>query len=275
MRVSFSTGTYYHRSLAYSLRLAAETGFDGVELVVGPEYLMRGLEPLRHAVRLADVPVLSVHPPFFRLPGWPRPFAQAIPALTSITRELGAELAVVHTPLLTSEQSPRTERFATGLRLGLEAGGPQTQLTIENSQYADRKRRYVLDDLRTVVRFAQAHGCGVTFDTCHAGANGEELMACYEIVRPVLRNVHLSDVSWHNGRHHTHLPPGEGELPLGALLAALARDGYTGLVTLEIHPRYAGLWSRVASAQRLRKALTFVRAAAEAGTPARTSPGTT
>jgi sugar phosphate isomerase/epimerase len=38
MRISFSTGTFYHRPLAYSLRLARALGYDGVEYVVGPDY---------------------------------------------------------------------------------------------------------------------------------------------------------------------------------------------------------------------------------------------
>lgn len=143
---------------------------------------------------------------------------------------------------------------------------------LESSQYNKRTRRYYLDDLANLTSFAQAQGCGVTLDTCHAGANGQDILACYEIVRPALVNVHLSDVVWRNGKPRTHRLPGEGELPLRAFLAALARDGYDGLITLEIHPREVGLLNRARAARRLRQAAEFVRTAI--ASPARPAPET-
>ncbi|HLZ25629.1 MAG TPA: sugar phosphate isomerase/epimerase [Ktedonobacterales bacterium] len=261
MRISFSTGTFYHRGLAYSLGLARAAGFDGVELVVGARYVRQGIAPYRHAVGAGDIPVLSVHPPFYLLPGWPRRFTQSIPQLAGITRALGGELCVVHTPFLSNAETPRAQRYTAGLRQGLAAGGQQVRISLESSQYNERDHRYLLDDLRALVDFAQERDCAVTFDTCHAGANGEDLLECYEIVRPALRNVHLSDVVWRDGKPLTHRLPGEGALPLASFLSLLARDGYDGLITLEIHPREASLWSHTRSIQRLKKALEFVRGA--------------
>lgn len=261
MRISFSTGTFYHRELAYSLDLAREAGFDGVELVVGARYVLKSIATYQRAVAASGVPVLSVHPPFYLLPGWPRRFTQAIPQLAGITQALGGEFCVVHTPFLANAETPRAQRYTDGLRQGLAAGGQRIQIALESSQYNLRTHRYLLDDLRALVDFAQERGCAVTFDTCHAGANGEDLLECYEIVRPALRNVHLSDVFWRGGKPITHRLPGEGSLPLAAFLGLLARDGYDGLITLEIHPREAGFWSRSRSAHRLKKALAFVRGA--------------
>jgi sugar phosphate isomerase/epimerase len=261
MRISFSTGTFYHRGLAYSLDLAREAGFDGVELVIGARYVLQGVGPYQHTVAACGMPVLSVHPPFYPLPGWPRRFTQSIPQLAGITRALGGELCVVHAPFLANAETPRAQRYTAGLRQGLAAGGERVQIALESSQYNERDRRYLLDDLRALVDFAQERNCGVTFDTCHAGANGEDLLDCYDIVRPALRNVHLSDVIWRDGKPKTHRLPGEGALPLAQFLAVLARDGYDGLITLEIHPGEAGFLSRSYSAQRLKKALDFVRGA--------------
>jgi sugar phosphate isomerase/epimerase len=271
MRISFSTGTFYHRPLAYSLRLAHALGFDGVEYVVGPDYFLSGVAPLRRAIDQYATPVLSIHPPFHMLTtlpvtNWPRQGGWAWPRTTALGRELGATLAVTHTVFIAGPQVPRMARYQAALRMGHEAGGGLI-LTIESNQYNWRGKRFLLDDLQRLVDFAQEQECGVTLDTCHAGANGEDLLECYEIARPALRNVHLSDVVWRAGKPHTHVLPGEGELRLRAFLARLAADDYDGLITLEIHPRHVGLLSSARAQRRMAQALTFVRAAIDVETP--------
>ncbi|HEX8035417.1 MAG TPA: sugar phosphate isomerase/epimerase [Ktedonobacterales bacterium] len=261
MRISFSTGTFYHRGLGYSLGLAREIGYDGVELALGPEYTLRGVDYLVRTLQRFGVRALSVHPPFRGLPGWPVRATQVIPLLTTISRQVNAELAVVHTPVLSHEKSPRAERYSLGLRLGQEAVGGAVRLGLESNQYNLRPRRFLLDDLAALTRFAQERNCLVTFDTCHAGANGEDILACYEIVRPVLGNIHLSDVRFGRGRPYTHVMPGEGSLPLDRFLAALARDGYDGLVTVEVRPEEVGWFGRERHVRRMRQALDYVRAA--------------
>jgi sugar phosphate isomerase/epimerase len=273
MRISFSTGTFYHRPLAYSLRLARALGYDGVEYVVGPDYFLSGIEPLRKAIDKYATPVLSIHPPFHMLTtlpltNWPRQGGWAWPRTTALGRELGAALAVTHTVFLSGPHVPRMARYQAALRMGREAGGGLI-LTIESNQYNRRGKRFLLDDLQRLVDFAQEQDCGVTLDTCHAGANGEDLLECYEIVRPALRNVHLSDVVWRSGHPRTHVLPGEGELPLRKFLSLLAADGYDGLVTLEIHPRYIGLINTARAKRRMGQALAFVHASiASEATPA-------
>jgi sugar phosphate isomerase/epimerase len=262
MRISFSTGIYYHLPLAYSLSLARDLGFDGVEWVVHPGYLFGGLEPVRQAFQASGVRPLSIHPPFYPFPGWPRRSSRITARLGALARHLHAGVFVVHAPLVSHLQTPRAEDYAAAIDLGRLAGGSRVTPTIESSQYHGRRQTY-FDSLKHLLDFCDAHDCGITFDTCHAGANGQDLLACYETVKPLLRNVHLSDVRWVRGRPHTHVLPGEGALPLAAFLAALARDGYAGLVTLESHPSRTGMHSRRAAARRLGEALAFVRRAIE------------
>jgi len=265
MRISLSTGTFYHRGLDYSLRLARQSGFDGVEYVLGADYFLRGPEWLERVVRAAAVPVLSVHPPFSlfaTLPfiPWPRRIVRSFPRVTALAHRLKAELVVSHTIFLYSERSPRAARYLEALRSGREVGDG-IPVAIESNQFNKRKRLYLLDDLARLVGFAQAHGYGVTFDTCHAGANREDLLEDYALVRPVLTNVHLSDVVWRGEQPHTHLVPGEGALPLRSFLGALAADGYDGLVTMEIHPWYVSQLSTAQAERKLRQAVDFVREA--------------
>jgi sugar phosphate isomerase/epimerase len=263
MRISFSTGTYYYRPLSFSLQLARELGYDGVEWVVTPGYLLLGLAPVRRVFAAAGVRALSVHPPFYSFPGWSRKVARRTTRLGALARHLGAELFVVHTPNIWSPYSIRAQEYDAALDLGQMAAGAAVGLSVETGQYVrrngTRRAPFLLDDLRAVVELCKRHHCGITFDTCHAGANREDLLAAYAIVRPLLRNIHLSDVVWRQGRPLTHRMPGEGELPLAQLLQTLATDGYDGLVTVEMHPAQAGAFSVAQAERRMGQALAFVR----------------
>jgi sugar phosphate isomerase/epimerase len=261
MQITFSTATFYHRGLGYSLRLAHAAGYDGVELALGPEYSWRGVTGLQETIRGRSVPILSIHPPFVPLPGWSRQVDRSLPHLAQLSQALGVRDFVVHVPAFFSLTSPRAQRFILGLRDTLGQAGGHLRIGLENSQCYPKKPRFLLDDLRSLVSFAQDHGCGVTFDTCHAAADGEDILACYEIVRPALCNVHLNDVIFQNAIPHTHIPPGKGQLPLDRFLGLLARDGYDGLVTLEVYPTRIGLLGYNRHLKAMQEAARFVRSA--------------
>lgn len=262
MRISFSTATFYSHSLTYSLTLAHDAGFDGVELALGVGYQLGGPRPYVRAVREVGVPVLSVHPPFLRVRvlGWPLAVTRRMTSLTGVAHLLDAPLCVSHVPDLHSKDSRRARIFARAIALGYETVPGSVGITLESTQYLGRSL-HLLDDVTALTEFAEEHNCGITLDTCHVGANGEDLLAVYEIVRPRLQNVHLSDARRHGKGVRTHVMPGEGELPLRQLLAKMAQDGYDGLITMELHPREVGYVSRQNQVRRLRQARDFVRAA--------------
>ena len=266
MRISFSTATFYAYSLSYSLRLARDAGFDGVELALGVGYQLRGPRPYLRAIRAIGMPVLSVHPPFFRLRvfGWPLSVTRRMTSLTSVAHLVDAPICVSHVPDIRRPDSHRAHLFARAIALGYESVPGNITITLESTQYAGRLP-HLLDDVAELVDYARAHNCGVTLDTCHAGANGDDLLAVYEAARPLLRNVHLSDASGSGPKARTHVMPGEGDLPLRALLETMAADGYDGLVTMELHPREVGYVGRRAHLRRLRQALNFVRSATGSG----------
>jgi sugar phosphate isomerase/epimerase len=278
MRFSFSTGTLYPLPLDTSLRLARDLGYDGVELAIGPEALYLGEARLRRAIERVGVPALSVHPPFATLPGWPRWPSRRLPRVVELARSLGAELAVTHTLHFYDPNSPRNAHFSQAIRLGQAAGEGRVTLTIENSQYTHRVARgrlAYLDHTRRLINYAHTRGCGLTFDTCHSGASHEDILLTGEQMLPLLRNVHLNDMLWRNGRPHTHLAPGDGELPLRELLQRLAASGYDGLVTVELHPREIGWWGlgcHRRAERLLGRALAFIRDAVRAVDVERPAP---
>lgn len=267
MRISFSTATFYGNTLYYSLRLARDAGFDGVELALGVGYQLYGPRPYLRAIRAIGMPVLSVHPPFFRLRafGWPLAVTRRMTSLTEVAHLVDAPLCVSHVPDIRRMDSHRARLFAHAIALGFEKSPGDVTIALETTQYAGREP-HILDDVAALVDYAREHDCGVTLDTCHTGANGEDLLAVYEAARPLLRNLHLSDTLGVGPQARTHVMPGEGDLPLRQLLAKMAADGYDGLVTLEMHPREVGYVGRRGQLRRLRQALEFVQSAIGAET---------
>jgi sugar phosphate isomerase/epimerase len=262
MKLSFSTASFYHLPLRFTLGVARDLGFDGVELVVGPEYLLFGQRRTRHLFTSMGVTPLSLHPPLRRMPGWPINHVKNVLRSVAAARAFGCEAVVIHATNAWSEGNRRWREYAAAVRAAREAEGPPVTIAVELSQFTQRRRREAMDDVETVLRFAEDQGeqVGITLDTAHAGANGDDLLDLYAKVRPHLRNIHLSDWLLHGGDHHTHLVPGEGALPLAALLGALARDNYAGLVTLEVSPVYLHAWSLRQGRARLAESLAFVRA---------------
>jgi sugar phosphate isomerase/epimerase len=74
-----------------------------------------------------------------------------------------------------------------------------------------------------------------------------------------LRHVHLSDSDL-TGRDQ-HRLPGKGRLPLRPFLAALAENGYPGVVSLELKPWPLGAPDPETILERMRQALEFARRA--------------
>jgi sugar phosphate isomerase/epimerase len=118
-----------------------------------------------------------------------------------------------------------------------------------------------MDDVDTLLRFVEDQGeqVGITLDTAHTGANGDDLLELYARVRPRLRNIHLSDWVLSEERHHTHLMPGKGTLPLAEFFGALTRDAYAGLVTLEVSPIHLHAWSLRRGRKSLAESVATVR----------------
>ncbi len=264
--LSFSTGTLYHFPLDTTFRLVRQAGFDGVELVLGPEVIVRGAGHVRRLSRKYALPVLSVHPPIVPYPGQGHP-ARLLPQLIPLAEQVDCDLIVLHTPKTESVDDPRwqefvaavlRERAGTGIRVSLENGGI----------FRDGDKRYVLHDSHRLRAFADRHDLPLTFDTSHAGTGDRDLIESYEAVCGRVVNVHLSDLAHHPlfpdwpplytfFRHHQL--PGEGILPLAEFVRVLVASDYSGPLTLEVSPVALKAWSPSRVREGLAKVIASVR----------------
>jgi sugar phosphate isomerase/epimerase len=256
--------------------IAERVGFDGIELVISPEVDWRGAGYVRRLSQEHALPVLSVHPPLVQYPGWSGSFNTIVPFLgraLRVTQEVDARLLVVHLPRSRNLNSGVGREFleevvAAQSRLN----GDGTRISLENRAYfVERARSLILSMPDELLAFADEHDLSLTLDTSHLASWGLDLIESSAAFRGRMVNVHLSDLRevspWlerHPGLHSyakQHQLLGDGRLPLREFLGGLARDGYEGLVTLELSPTALSIWNPRAAERKLAQALQYVRQA--------------
>lgn len=72
-----------------------------------------------------------------------------------------------------------------------------------------------------------------TVDVGHLEVAGEPIPESIARLAPVMRNIHLEDIS---NREHKHLLPGDGDIDFDALGGALREINYTGPLTIDLYP---------------------------------------
>jgi sugar phosphate isomerase/epimerase len=284
VKFSLSTGTLYAYPLRAVFRWARQAGFDGVELVINPEAVLRGGRAVRRLAQAEGVELFSAHPTIVPLPGW-RERDGGMARTIGLAREAGIGLVVMHTPR--SESLDEGEGLVFRQRVEgwqRQLAGSDLRLAIENKAIrAEAHWRYALTPLDRLRAFADRHDLGLVLDTAHAGTAGEDLIQAHRLFGNRLVNLHLSDLGgplrWAEfslvrrffGEHRF---PGVGDLALSELLGDLGSSDYAGLVTLEVTPWSVRAWWPPAVRRHLARARQWmVHRGGNAGTSA-TGSGT-
>jgi len=267
-QLSLSTGSLYVYPLRWVFRAVATAGYDGVELALGVEAVLRGPAWIRRLAQAYNVPVLSVHPPILPLPGWDR--VADVPRVVEFAAQIGASLVVMHTPDAKSLDTPAGRAWQRALeearRRGIVLG---VTVALENRAiFYHRQRHTALAHPEALHRYAEANDLPLTLDTAHAATWPFNIIDVYQLFRDRLVNVHLSDLRpvpgwldqpWLHSyvKHHQLL--GHGVLPIAALIERLQQDGYRGPITLELSPIALGFWRPSKAQARLTEMVRFLR----------------
>lgn len=272
MKFIFSSGSLYTYGVDRCFDLAAQAGFDGLELMIDARWDTRQPAYLQRQIERAGLPVVAVHSPFTAgMAGWPADEPGRIRATAALAATLGASVVVHHLPL----------------RHGLLRGQIGTRRLLLPAPWMDQDagyRRWLRDEVAAVQATTPALLCienmparrifgrdwnlfawntpaefatfpHVTLDTTHLGTWGLEPGEVYPLLRGRVGHVHLSNF---DGAEHRR--PEIGRLRLDRLLALLAADGYAGAVSIEMDPSAleAGGPDEVL-AEQLRKSLAVCR----------------
>jgi len=274
LTIALSTGSLHSYGLARVFEMAAQAGFEAIEVLVDHRWDSRQPAYLRRLSREHNLPIIAVHSPFVILhtPGWPRDALGRLRESVGLARELGARVVVAHLPLRI--RAIRLEFFGfqrQGLLLPLPLGGERAYRDFLLNGLAGYERReqvligvenmpsrrflghpFDIHDLNTPGAMSRLPH--LTLDTTHIGTWGWDLLAVYEQLKERIVHVHLSDF---DGQEHRLL--GSGQLPLAGLLRRLKRDHYEGAISVELGPQALQAEDADLAQAHLRQALAFCR----------------
>jgi sugar phosphate isomerase/epimerase len=231
-RILFSTAAFFSRPLAETFGLAADAGFRGVEVMVTKDPASQDPRRMMELAEEHGLQIGAIHSPCLLLTRriWGTDPIGKLFRSVELAEQVGARLVVVHPPY--RWQMPYRRWLEERLPAFSEATG--VVIAIENMFPVRLGSRSVTfhanQDLEELDRFDS-----LVLDTSHAAVAAHDLIEVRRRFEGRLRHVHLSDNA---GRGwDSHLPLGQGVLPVDDFLVDLAESGYDGNVTLEVDLR--------------------------------------
>jgi sugar phosphate isomerase/epimerase len=231
-RLVFSTAAFFARPLERSLPLIAECGYTGVEIMVTKDPASQSAERMRTLAEQHGLRIEAIHAPSLLLTRsvWGTDPVGKIERAVRAASEAGVPVIVTHPPYRWQrtyrrwlhEELPGLEE-RSGVTIAIENMfpvhvGPRPLMLHANQD---------LEDLEGIPH--------LVLDTSHAGVAKHDLVEVRRRFGDRLRHVHLSDNA---GRGwDSHLPPGQGVLPLDPFVDDLVASGFEGTISLEIDLR--------------------------------------
>jgi sugar phosphate isomerase/epimerase len=236
MILSLSTGSLFTLPLKRVFELAAESGFEGVELIINQDFQrVNAVKLVRSLQEICTIH--SIHAPFMELDGWGGPI-DSLKHSVKLAAECGIPLVNFHPPSWMG--------FEIGFwrwlysihdyqkEIGLDG---KVAVTLENMPWVGKWKinPNILSNMQRLVDFIRDHNLYMTFDCTHIGSGKtdfiNEFFLCYGSGR--ILNIHFSDY----GQDREHLIPGHGILPLTRFLNHLRSTEYKSTITLELDPK--------------------------------------
>jgi sugar phosphate isomerase/epimerase len=232
--VALSTASVYPESTEAGFQLAAELGYDGVELMVWNDPISQDPRAVAKLSARYRVPVLAVHAPCLAVTQrvWGTDPVERLRRSGEIAAYLGAATVVVHPPF--RWQRGYAQAFPDvvaqvaqtyDVALAVENMFPVRRIGMSAVPYAPSE-----DPTDVGHRY-------YTLDLSHTSAAGVDALALMDRMGPNLEHIHLTDGS--GATRDEHLVPGRGNQPCAEVLERLVGRGFTGVVVLEVSTRRA------------------------------------
>ncbi|HEY7593784.1 MAG TPA: sugar phosphate isomerase/epimerase [Actinophytocola sp.] len=252
MRIGASTASVWPQSATTAFELAAELGYDGVEVMVWADPISQEPAALRRRSRQTGMPVLAVHAPCLLITQrvWsPRP-EERLRRSVEAAQELDAPTVVIHPPF--RWQRRYAEGFADLVASLEETSG--VAIAVEN-MFPVRRFGSEVSAFHPSIDPTDVGYANYTLDLSHTAAAEADALALAKRMGTALTHVHLADGT--GAPRDEHLVPGRGGQPCAEVCEFLATAGFAGQVVVEINTRRAR--GQVDRARDLAEALLFAR----------------
>jgi sugar phosphate isomerase/epimerase len=254
--VGLSTASVWPLRAGTAFELAAELGYDGVEVMVWADPVSQDVTALRRWSRRTGVPVLSIHSPSLLITQriWSPDPVVRLRMSVDAAHELGARTVVVHPPF----RWQRRYGDAFGDLVDELERDSGIEIAVENMfkvRPPGGSRTARVSAFRPSIDPTDVGFRHYTLDLSHTAAAGMDALALAQRMGEGLTHVHLADGT--GVPKDEHLVPGRGGQPCAEVLEKLVSSGFAGQIVLEINTRHA-----VTAAQRVRdlaEALLFAR----------------
>jgi sugar phosphate isomerase/epimerase len=250
--IGVSTASVWPQTAASGFVLAADLGYDGVEVMVWADPLSQDVPALRRLSREYRVPVLAVHAPCLLITQrvWSPEPEERLRRSVRAALDLGAPTVVIHPPF--RWQRRYADAFPELVaELELDTG---IAIAVEN-MFPVRRFGGEVSAFRPSIDPTDVGHAHYTLDLSHTAAAHLDALELAKRMGDGLTHLHLADGS--GLPRDEHLVPGRGNQPCAELCETLAKNGFAGQVVVEINTRRAR--GPAMRAKDLAEALLFAR----------------
>jgi sugar phosphate isomerase/epimerase len=251
IKVGMSTAAVYPEGTAAAFALAAELGYDGIEVLVTAEQLSQDVDRIADLIQTFGVPVLSVHSPCLLVTArvWSNDPLVKLTRSVDMAERLGADTVVVHPPFVW--QRAAAAIFAPSIA-ELQERTP-VRIAVEN-MFPVKVRGAIVNSYRPHWNPVAAGHSWFTLDLSHTATSQTNALELADAMGERLGHLHLADGS--GSARDEHLVPGRGGQPCAEILELLVRNDFRGSIVVEITTRGVDRSQREID---LAQALSFAR----------------
>lgn len=231
--VGLSTASVYPEGAAAAFEMAAELGYDGVEVMVWADPISQSAGALRALADHHGLDILSIHAPTLLLTQrvlsadpWGK-----VDGSIELAQQVGAPTVVLHPPFRWQQAYARG--FADGVAEREHESG--ITLAVENMFPWAARGRQVQAYLPHWDPVPQPYD-HVTIDLSHTATARSDALQMVLDLGDRLSHIHLAD-GMLTTLKDDHLVPGRGTQPCAEVLAHVASSGFAGSVVLEVGTR--------------------------------------
>ena len=234
MPVALSTASVWPEPAGVGFQLAAELGFDGVEVMVWNDPVSQDVPALAALSHRFGVPILAVHAPCLLVTQrvWAADPAQRLQRSVQAATTLGVRTVVVHPPLRWhwsyaagfADQVAELE-CSTGVAVAVE------------NMFPLRRGRLLGIGVRALAGPHRGRPRALHAGSVAHRRRPRRAVALAERMGEQLVHLHLADGT--GAPRDEHLVPGHGTQPCAQVCRRLVERGFTGTVAVEINTRRA------------------------------------